>query len=127
MNFKKTTITVLPIFFFLPILAFAAGFVPCDGTSSNPCNFGSLITMVNSILQWFISIAFVLAAIGMTWSGAQIVINAGKPEELSKAKGMFFSIVKGTLFVAGAWLIVYTIMSVLANTSSGFNFLKYLK
>jgi len=127
MNFRKIIILVLPMLLFLPVLAFSAGFVPCDGVDVK-CDFNSLITMVNDILRWFIGIAFVLAAIGMTYSGAKIVFAAGKPEELSAARGMFFSILKGTLWVAGAWLVVYTIMYVLTSGgSSGFNFLKYLK
>ena len=123
-NSRKIIIAILPVFFLLPLLAYSAGFVPCDGTDSNPCDFDSLITMVNVILQWFISIAFILAAIGMTYSGARIVMAAGKPEELTAARNMFWNIIKGTLFVAGAWLIVYTIMTTLVSDSTFLRFLQ---
>ncbi|MGB8815707.1 MAG: hypothetical protein WCC74_00500 [Minisyncoccia bacterium] len=124
-KFRKIVVWVLPTLFFLPVLAFAAGFVPCNGTPDDPCTFDSLIIMVNAILKWFISIAFVLAAIGFAFSGAKIVMSAGNPAELSKARAMFWSILKGILFVAGAWLIVYTIMSTLTDGNS--TFLKFLK
>ena len=126
-KFRKTIVWVLPILFFLPFLVFSAGFVPCTGGApgtSGACDFDSLVTMINSILTWLVSIAFVLAAIGLTVSGAKIVMSAGKPEELSSAKSMFWSIIKGIFFVAGAWLIVYTIMDLLSSDS---DFLKFLQ
>ena len=131
-NLRKIVITTLPTLFFLPILVFATNtvnpvFVNCDGTPANPCNFSNLIFMVNSLLTWFISIAFILAAIGLTWSGARIVMAAGKESELSAAKNMFWNIIKGVLFVAGAWLIVYTIMTELVNPNGSGNFLRFLR
>lgn len=116
---------MLPVLFFLPVLAFAVDtslFVNCNGTTV-PCTFTNLIFMVNAILKWFIMIAGSLAAIGMMYSGARMLVNSENAEERTKAKNMFKSILIGVLYVAGAWLIVYTIMNTL--TSGNGNFLRF--
>ncbi len=123
---RKIIIWVLPALFFLPVLVLAANLVPCGGPApEQPCSFSDLTTMINAILKWFLIIAGPLAAIGMMWSGAKIIAHPDKPAEREAAMHMFRSIFTGILLVAGAWLIVYTIMNTFASGNG--DYLRFFK
>ena len=127
----------------LPSLAFAYtapsipywatnGLVSCTGNlynvasttySANPNACTSLCDLINTIenvIYFGITIAlFVILPILFAWGGLMFMFSRGKPEGISKAKGILTGAVVGLLIVLGAWLIVNTVVNALGIKGVG--------
>jgi len=122
MNIKRSLLSVfLFVLAGLPLVALAAGLVPCNGPD---CNFNSLATLVNNIINWFLGISVSVAAITFSIAGAQILFNRDKPAKLEDAKGIFMKTIIGLIIVLCSWLVIHTIIATLAsNPNSALRFL----
>ncbi len=90
-----------------------------EGAPLHPCNAEHFILMVNRVIEFvLIYLVLPIAAIMFAYAGAKLMFSGGDTEARSQAKALFWNIVKGVLFIAGAWLIVTTILSVLGYTGS---------
>ncbi len=90
-----------------------------EGAPLHPCNAEHFIIMVNRVIEFvLIYLVLPIAAIMFAYAGAKLMFSGGDTEARSQAKALFWNIVKGVLFIAGAWLIVTTILSVLGYTGS---------
>jgi Type IV secretion system pilin len=112
---------VVPLYTaFTPGIAFAQDIVSCDGGSNDPCNWCTLITMVDNVLDWLF-IFFTLAAVMMVMIvGFKLVMSAGNSSQWEESKGMFTNLVIGFVIFLSAWLIVDTILKGLIDTDSDF-------
>ncbi len=109
----------------IPDKAFAEGrsLVPCGGDKNqageiiNPCSFSDAMTMIDGIIKFILKfLAIPISAISFAYAGFTMVTSGGNTEARSKAKSIFTNTAIGLLFVAGAYIIVRTILGIL-----GFN------
>jgi len=115
------TIILLASVTLSPLFAYAAGgVIPCDGQD---CSFGSLVTLVQKILTFFLTAAPFVAAIIFAYGGVLYITSGGQSGKIEKAHKVFSFAVWGLLLVLGAWLIIFTIIKGLGVTDDSYWFL----
>lgn len=103
----------------LPALA-SAQLIPCgqtvNGAIPHPCTFNDLVTLVNNMVDFiFIKISLPLAAIMFTYAGFKLMFSGGQVEAKSKAISIFTNVAIGLIIIAGSWVIIHTIISILGD------------
>ena len=98
--------------------------IQCDGSDQKPCNFSEMAKTVNRVINWFISMSAVVAAITFAWAGIKMFINPENPGKIGEAMEMFKKTAIGLIIVLVAWLIVKTVVSQFVDPS--INALRYL-
>lgn len=90
----------------------------CNQTEdfSDPCNFKSLTTLISNGMTDLIILSTLLVVVALVISGFKLVLSNGNPGALTEVKEMFTKIVIGYAIILTAWLVVYTITSVLLKT-----------
>jgi hypothetical protein len=104
--------------FALPILASAAGLVPCGGRGEPECGLEHLIGLGNNIITFLIGLATLVAVILLAIGGFKLVISQGNPGAMEDAKKRIWNVLIGFLIILLAWLVVETILTLL--TGGGF-------
>lgn len=94
--------------FILPLLASAASIVPCGGKGQKPCDFDGLMTLVNNIITWIVTISFPIAAGVFAWAGIKYM-TTGVVDQKAAASKMMQNVFWGFVFVLSAWIVVGTI------------------
>ena len=92
------------------------GFVPCSGVSCTPCH---VVVLFNTVLKWFMGIAFLIFAFLAMKAGVSLVTSGGNPSALSSAKSSFTNAFIGLIIILAAWLIVDTLMRNLLDGGKG--------
>lgn len=88
---------------------------------TNPCKFNHLIIFINNLIRWIlVYLAVPIAAIVFMYAGFQLIFSGGDTHKRSEAKNMFFDVVKGLVLIAGAWLIINAILSILGYKGASF-------
>ena len=95
------------------LLAQSLGLIVCDGTASDPCTFGDLITLAKNLINALIIISTFLATAAFAYAGFILLTSGGNESAKNRAKEIFRKVLIGYLWILGAWLLVYTITSVL--------------
>lgn len=116
---------------FLLILPFlvSADLITCGGPTQGEkaCDFNSFIGTLNGIIDWIISIAFVIFALSFIWGGYLYLTSGVKPANKDKAKTVLWSTFIGFVIILVAWLIVHTLLVYLVDKSGAsdsiFNFI----
>jgi hypothetical protein len=98
-----------------------AALVPCNNTPdasgkvAQPCNFNSLITLVNNVINFILYFMVIpIAAIMFAYAGFLMVTAGGEAAHArTKAKDIFTKAVIGLVIAVAAWVIVKTILSIL--------------
>ena len=111
--------------FLIPVLSHAA-FVNCDGTTDNPCHFDNLVAMINSIINWIISIAGVIFTISCIYGGFLYMTSGENPGNKTKATGILTNTLLGFVIILISWLIVYTILNVLVDPGQQNSVMKFI-
>ncbi|MES2214254.1 MAG: hypothetical protein V4465_02585 [Patescibacteria group bacterium] len=108
--------TLILLMVFVPVLAFGANtnLIPCDGPS---CSFNDLISLAEAVINNLIIYATILTVAILVYAGFTLVTSGGDEGALKKAKGMFWSVVKGYVWILIAWVLVYTIMNALTDST----------
>jgi uncharacterized membrane protein len=86
--------------------------IVCDGVTVK-CTFSSLITLTQNLITDLILLSTLLATIAFAYAGIILLTSGGSEGKKDRAKEIFFKVLKGYLWILGAWLLVYTISSVL--------------
>jgi hypothetical protein len=93
-------------------------FVTCDGTDKCPCSFGSLMQLIDNVLNFLTNyIAIPLAIVTFMYAGFLFMTSAVNPGQRSQAKTMMVKVVKGFVVLLAANLIVKTVLGVLLDQS----------
>lgn len=109
---------------------FAGGLVPC-GTEkdpitkrvTNPCTYDHIFELINTVINFILYIlAIPIAAIMFAYAGFLYLTSGGDTGKVSKATSIFGDVAMGLVFVAGAWLIIKTVLSVLGYDGSWIGF-----
>ncbi len=115
------TIILFSIFYFLFSIsvAQAAGLVPCGGEGQDPCTWCHLMQLVKNVINFLMYIVFPLAAIMIVVGGIMIMTAGGSTERVAKGKEIVTAAVVGLLIALLSWLIIDTIIKILAGTPQG--------
>lgn len=89
--------------------------IVCKGTVDDPCTYYSLIELIKTLIHDLVLISTLLAVIVFIWVGFLLLTSGGNESQMSRAKGMLWKVLIGYMWILAAWLIVYTITSVLLN------------
>ena len=115
-----SAVSFLPVSFLSINFASAQGFVlsvPCDDGAPN-CNFDDFLKLARNIINFLILFSIPAATVAFAWAGFLFLTAQGSESQISKAKGLFWKVLIGFLFVLGGWVIVRTITSVLLKDKS---------
>src|SRR3989344_3739247 len=111
-KFAKISIFIFVII--VPVVSFAGGLVPCDGTAANPCDFNAFMALINKVIKFTLfDLALPIAAIMFAWAGFLMVTAGGSTERVGKAKRIFTNVAIGFIIAVIAFLIVRTILAIL--------------
>jgi len=135
--FKKiithtTAFAVLSSVFIVPVFVFAqtppatgtGGLVVCDGGLQDPCTFEKVMDFLKLALNFAIyKLITPLFVIMLMWQGFKLIASAAgtKPATLTEIKSSIGKILVGYLWVLAAWIIVKTIVVVLAGENPSFD------
>lgn len=134
---KKSIKILAFVFVFLMLMApvvSGAVLVPCGVTDKdvlveNPeygrdCDFKGLMNLVNIVIKFILyDLAVPIAAIMFVYAGFLMIVPGGESaSKRTKAKNIFTNAVIGLLFVAAAFLIVRTLLSILGYQGSWIGF-----
>jgi len=97
------------------LLAQSFQLIVCDGTVADPCTFSDLITLAQNLINALITISTLLATAAFAYAGFILLTSGGNESAKTRAKEIFRKVLVGYLWILGAWLLVYTITSVLLN------------
>lgn len=117
---------IIPLFAITALYSFAPeaaqaqnGFVSCEGTWNDPCDFCDLVSTARNILDFLITIAVIIAVIIIVFAGLRLTTSAGNVAAKDAAKGYMTNAIIGLILVLVSWLIIDTIMKVLVDQEVG--------
>lgn len=114
--FILTALAGLPLVVFGQNSEYGDPLVPCSGPD---CNFCSIVTLVQNIINWLFGFLTLVAVILLVVAGFKLVTSAGNPNAWETAKKMLTNVIIGFIIIMAAWLIVDTIMKALLAPDSG--------
>ncbi len=94
----------------MDLLAQSFNLIVCDGPD---CTFAHLIQLTQNLINALIILSTFLATAAFAYAGILLLVSGGNESAKTKAKDIFLKVLKGYLWILGAWLLVYTITSVL--------------
>ncbi len=99
----------------LPLVAAAAGLVPCGGEGEAMCGTADFVALANNIMSWLVTILSIIAVMVMMVSGFEMVTSGGDVAVMSRGKERLKNVIIGIFLVLGAWLIIDQILKVLTG------------
>lgn len=89
--------------------------IVCEGTTADPCKFSHLIELVKVLITDLVILSTFILVMLLVWVGIKLLTSGGNPSAMTDAKKMLGKVVLGYIWILAAWLVVYTITSVLLN------------
>lgn len=86
----------------------------CDGVTE-PCTFTHIIELIVVVVHDMVLISTLIVVAGFCYAGFKLLTSGGNQKAAETAKHIFTSIAIGYVCILGAWLLVYTITSVLLD------------
>src|SRR3989344_4357409 len=86
---------------------------PGLGKYDHACGFSDLVVLLQNLITNLVVISTFLATAAFAYAGFLLLTSGGNESAKTKAKDIFLKVLKGYLWILGAWLLVYTITSVL--------------
>lgn len=95
-----------------------AGLVPC----TDKCGFDDILKLINKIVNFLLfTLAVPISAIMFAYAGFLMMVPGSESaSKKQQGKDIFLNVALGLVFVAGAWLIIHTIL-VIAGYNTGFS------
>ncbi len=90
------------------------------------CDFTDFIRLLNDLINWFITGVGLLFTGLLVWGGFQYMTSNGNAATKQKAIDQLWGTLKGFIIILCAWLIVYTIVNLLAAPDQKNSILKFL-
>lgn len=128
---KKSAAIILALFLLYGALA-APAFaqvwsgkytVTCNQRDSSnnviQCTFCDALKVIANIVNFFVQVAFSLAALVIVYGALLMMMSGGSEERFRKGKGAVMNAVIGIVITLSSWLIVNTILNLL-DVGSGF-------
>ena len=93
--------------------------VPCGDSADKPCGFYDILKLINNVINYLIKyLAVPIAAIMFAYAGFELVTSGGETSKREKAKKIFINVAIGLIFVAGAFVIIKTILLIAGADTS---------
>lgn len=112
---RKKSLIFSALLFVMPVIALAAGFVPCGGPGEPVCQICYWVDQVNLVVRWLVSIFSVVFSITLIIAGYKLVTSAGNVSAKSDAKSMITNSFIGFVIVLSGWLLIDFVMQSLVN------------
>lgn len=111
------------LFSVAPVPVEAAGIIPCGRSSGSteeqaPCTVCHIVVAGNNVIKWGTGIMGVIAVTVLFAMAVLYVVSAGDEGMMKTAKGGIWAALIGFTVMLSAWLIVNTVLSVLADTTT---------
>lgn len=87
----------------------ATGFL-LDVKLQNPLKVSTIGDAIKFFMTTLLKIAIPFIVVFFIWAGLKFILARGKPEEITKAKNMFWYTIIGTLLILGAYTITNAII-----------------
>src|SRR3989344_9358991 len=87
--------------------------IVCDGGAADPCTFSDIVTLTQNLINNLIVLSTFLAVAAFAYAGFLLLTSGGNEPKKNQAKEVFKKVLIGYLWILGAWLLVYTITSLL--------------
>jgi hypothetical protein len=84
----------------------------------NPLKVNTIKDAIGVFMDAVVKIAIPFIVVFFIWSGISFILAQGKPEDIKKAKNMFWYTVIGTLLILGAWAITDAIIGTINSIAS---------
>jgi hypothetical protein len=94
-----------------------------EGQVSNPCQFNDLITGIKNIIDYLLLITGSIATLVFAYAGFLVLTAGSNESQVTKAKEMSWSVIKGFALMLAAWLLVKLVLTALGVTGA-FDLLK---
>jgi len=112
------------------IKALGNGLIPCGtkkdpktGVVLEPCTYKHLFDLINNVVNFILYfLAIPIAAIMFAYAGFLYLSSQGDTSKVSKATGIFGDVAMGLIYIAAAWLIIKTVLSILGYDGSWIGF-----
>ena len=91
---------------------------------THECTFADFIQLINNGIQDLVILSTLIAVAVFCYAGIILLTSGGNPSAFEKAKKMLWKVVLGYLWILGAWLVVYTITSVLLKPGPDYTILQ---
>lgn len=88
-------------------------------SEGDTCNFCELTRTLDNIIDWVVTVAILIATIGLAYAGFRMSSSRGDVSTFTAAKEMLWNIVVGLFIIMAAWMIVDTIIKTLAGGDLG--------
>jgi hypothetical protein len=120
---RNYTFVIVLILLIMPVLSFAEGLVPCGKAGQPECNFNTFMDLINNVIKFIlVKLAVPIAAVMFFYAGFKMVTSGGSAESKTQAKSIFTNTALGVAFVAGAWLIIRTVLFILGYEGAWIGF-----
>ena len=90
-------------------------FIICGQDANNPCRLCHLYILADRLINFILMLIVPLSALMIAWGGIQYILAAGNIGSVDKAKKIIWNGIFCITIAFSAWLIVNTIMSILAT------------
>jgi Type IV secretion system pilin len=97
----------------VPLMAWAAGLVPCGGADEPACQTCHVMDLVNNVIGWLVMILGTIAAIIIVYAGFKLVMSGGNRHAMEDAKELIRNMLIGYVIVLAGWLLIDTGMKML--------------
>ena len=104
----KIIYTITTLFILLPLIAGAAGLVPCGG-EGDPCTACDLLVLVQNVLEFALKMAFLVIIGFVVYGGFRWIFSLGKEENLKAGQQIITNAIIGLIIILTAWIIVNTV------------------
>src|SRR3989338_663165 len=85
-------------------------------TKYGECTFADVINAVKRIVNYVVEFALMFSVIVIAVAGGRYMMSGGNPSERAKANEMLLKVVKGTVIIIAAWMIVNLITTALLRS-----------
>lgn len=79
------------------------------------CGYDDLVQLAINLINFMIMLSTFLAVAVFAFVGIKLLTSGGNERAKDEGKEMAFKVLKGYLWILGAWLLVYTISKVLLH------------
>ena len=84
------------------------------GGPQGSCSICDAYVVAKNIINFLIQLSFTIATAMIVWGALQMILSTGNPGKVSQAKSIMMSALIGLAIALASWLIVNTIITVLA-------------
>lgn len=119
---KKISLTLLTLIVVMLLLtgfvlpANAGGLVPCGGPGEGMCTLCDFFRLGQNIINFLLTdVALPLTTVMIAVGGVMLAISGGSPKRQELGKKILTSAVIGLIVVLASWLILNTVINLLAG------------